>query len=138
MFSKHIARKIMGVIGALAAMLCLSSPAFANNHADSGWSAYLAGWQTVDTPNRQKQDASSGYIAAHNISGGRQIRAWMLGYHNEDVHSQTVYLRAGQWSYVTNNTYEWFGRKQVHMRIQNIQLSNGATSASGVWSPDSV
>lgn len=134
---KEIPKKVFILLAVLASSLCFATPALANNHADTGWSAYLKNWQTVDTPNRQKQDASSGYILAQSVSNGRTIRAWMLGYGNEDVQSQTVRLGSGQWSYVTNYAYEWYGRKQVHMRLQNT-ANYSDTTASGLWSPDSV
>lgn len=120
----------------LAASLCFATPALANNHGDTAWSMYLVGWNTQDTQNRWKEDASSGYIALHSADGGRQIRAWMLQYWNKDINSETVRLTPGHWAYVTNYAYEWFNRTQVHMRIQN--TANVSGSASGVWSPDSV
>lgn len=60
----------------------------------------------------------------------------MLGYSNEDVRSGTVTLTSGSVGYVTNQTYQIFGRKQVHMRLQNTQNVAG-TEAAGLWSPDS-
>ena len=133
---KEIPKKVFLLLAVLASSLCFATPALANNHADTGWSAYLTGWDTADTPNRQKQDASSGYIMVQSTSRGRSVRAWMLGYGNENVGSATVTVGPGQSSYVTNYAYEWYGRKQVHMRIQN--LANVSGSASGLWSPDSV
>lgn len=133
---KAIPKRVFILLAVLASSLCFATPALANNHADTGWSMYLSNWNTADTPNRQKQDASSGYILVQTASGNRQVRAWMLGYGNEPVGSQTVKLGPGQWSYVTNYAYEWYGRKQVHMRIQN--TANVSGSAAGLWSPDSV
>lgn len=131
-------KKFVMVLAMVVAMFCMATPAMANNHGDTGWSAYLNGWNTVDTPNRQKQDASYGYIKAQSVSNNRQIRAWMLGFGNEDVSSATVYMTSGQSRLVSNYTFERFGRKQVHMRIQVNANYSGTTVASGVWSPDSI
>lgn len=133
-----IKKRGLAIVLALAASLSFAPAAFANNHGDTGWSAYISGWQTSDTPNRQKQDASSGYIQASNVSGGRTVRSWMLGYSNESVGSATVNLRSGWAQYVSNYTYEKFGRRQVHMRLQNAFAYDGYTQTYGVWSPDSV
>lgn len=134
----NLKKKVLVLALTLSTALCFVPSAFANNHADSGWSAYLKGWNTVDTPNRQKQDASSGYIKVDGSTENRSIRAWMLGFGNENVGSATVYIGPGGGTYVTNYAYEWFGRKQVHMRLQNTGSYTGDTQAWGVWSPDSV
>lgn len=131
-------KKGLALVVATATAFCFATPAFANNHADSGYSAYLTGPSTSDTPNRQKQDASYGYIYASSVSSGRTINAWMLGFNNENVDSQTVQLTSGQARYVSNYTYEYYGKKQVHMRLRNAQNYSGTTSVSGLWSPDSV
>ena len=78
---------MVAVAAAVVASCCFITPAFAGNVGKTSWSAYLTGWNTADTPNRQKQDASNGYIKADHVSGDRTIRAWMLGYANEDVES---------------------------------------------------
>lgn len=70
------------------------------------------------------------------MSGGRTIRAWMLGYANEDVESGVVTLTSGQEGWVTNQVYKNFGKKQVHMRLQAAHAYSGATETSGKWSPD--
>ncbi|MBW3082300.1 hypothetical protein [Bifidobacterium phasiani] len=126
------------VLAVVAASLCFAAPAIAGNTSQSSWSAYLTSWNTSDTPNRQKQDTSNGFIRADHVSGGRTIRAWMLGYSNEDVRSGTVTLQSGTSGYVTNQAYQLFdGPKQVHMRLQNTQYYSTGTEAAGVWSPDS-
>lgn len=78
----RIAGRVVAVAAAVAASCCFITPAFAGNVGKTSWSAYLTGWNTADTPNRQKQDASNGYIKADHVSGDRTIRAWMLGYAN--------------------------------------------------------
>lgn len=118
------------------ASCCFITPAFAGNVGKTSWSAYLTGWNTADTPNRQKQDASNGYIKADHVSGDRTIRAWMLGYANEDVESGVVTLTSGQEGWVINQVYKNFGKKQVHMRLQAAHAYSGATETSGKWSPD--
>ena len=75
----RIAGRVVAVAAAVAASCCFITPAFAGNVGKTSWSAYLTGWNTADTPNRQKQDASNGYIKADHVSGDRTIRAWMLG-----------------------------------------------------------
>lgn len=138
MLLKNLKKKGMAVALALAASLSFAPAAFANNHADTGWSTYLSSWQTSDTPNRQKQDASLGYIKATSVSKGRTIRSWMLNYSNKDVNSATVNLKSGQYQYVYNSAYQRFGRSQVHMRLQHAYSYSGTTQAYGVWSPDSA
>ena len=133
----QLIRKGAAMIAIAAASVSLAAPASAANHAKSPWSAYLIGWSTGDTPNRQKQDRSAGYISAGSISGGRAIKAWMLGFANEDVESGTVTLSSGQHGYVTNQTFQKYGRKQVHMRVQTTKYYSNQTEASGDWSPDS-
>lgn len=136
MTSKHLSRKAIALLAIAASAFCFASPALAGNTAKTGWSAYLTNWNTSDTSNRQKQNTSDGYISAASVSGNRTIRAWMLGYSNEDVRSGTVTLTSGSVGYVTNQTYQIFGRKQVHMRLQNTQNVAG-TEAAGLWAPDS-
>lgn len=131
-------KRAVSILAALAAMFCFAAPAYAGNSSDSSFNGSVSAWNTFDTDNRQKQDATSGYIKLNGITSGRGIRAWMLGFANEDVNSQTVYLGQGQWSYVSNYTYEIYGKKQVHMRIQAQQSYSSVTAFGGVWSPDSV
>lgn len=83
-----------------------------------------------------KTECFNGYIKADHVSGGRTIRAWMLGYANEDVESGVVTLTSGQEGWVTNQVYKNFGKKQVHMRLQAAHAYSGATETSGKWSPD--
>lgn len=132
----RIAGRIVAVVAAVVASCCFITPAFAGNVGKTSWSAYLTGWNTADTPNRQKQNASNGYIKADHVSGGRTIRAWMLGYANEDVESGVVTLTSGQEGWVTNQVYKNFGKKQVHMHLQAAHAYSGATETSGKWSPD--
>mgnify|MGYP007085131445 CR=1 FL=1 len=136
MKTTHLSRKAIAIVAIIASSFCFASPALAGNSAKTGWSAYLTNWQTSDTPNRQKQNSSDGFISASSVSGGRTIRAWMLGYSNEDVRSGTVTLTSGFSGHVTNQTYQLYGRKQVHMRLQNTQSVAG-TEAAGLWAPDS-
>lgn len=133
-------KKVMiAAVTAIAASLCFAAPALANNHADTGWSAYLSFWRTVDTPNRAKLDASYGYIYTQTVSGNRNIRAWMLGNGNEDVSSGVAYMSTNQARKVSNYVYERFGYgKGCHFRIQQGANYAGTTTASGLWSPDSV
>ncbi|EFM42574.1 hypothetical protein HMPREF0168_0014 [Bifidobacterium dentium ATCC 27679] len=93
----------------------------ANNHGDTAWSAYMKGWQTYDTPNRQKQDASSAYIKANSVTGNHLIRAWALSFSNGDVGSDTVQFTTGQERFISQYAYEWNGYKprQIHLRLQN-------------------
>lgn len=112
----------------------------ANNHGDTAWSAYMKGWQTYDTPNRQKQDASSAYIKANSVTGNHLIRAWALSFSNGDVGSDTVQFTTGQGRFISQYAYGWNGYKprQIHLRLQNAGSYAGTTFAQGVWSPDSV
>lgn len=80
MKTTHLSRKAIAIVAIIASSFCFASPALAGNSAKTGWSAYLTNWQTSDTPNRQKQNSSDGFISASSVSGGRTIRAWMLGY----------------------------------------------------------
>lgn len=138
MNSRSMWTRAATVLAVAAASLCFAAPAIAGNTSQSSWSAYLTGWNTSDTPNRQKQDTSDGFIHADHVSGGRTVRAWMLGFSNEDVKSGTVTLTSGDSGHVTNQAYQLFnGPKQVHMRLQNTQTYSTATETSGVWSPDS-
>lgn len=71
----RIAGRIVAVVAAVVASCCFITPAFAGNVGKTSWSAYLTGWNTADTPNRQKQNASNGYIKADHVSGGgRYVR----------------------------------------------------------------
>ena len=99
--------------------LCVvfAAPAMANNHGDTAWSAYLKNWETSDTPNRQKQDSSYAYIKADFVTKNRTIRAWALGYSNNDVKSSTVNFTTGQ------------SRK---ISLQNTAKYSDATQAWGV------
>ncbi|GEM_PF-2206787 len=112
----------------------------ANNHGDTAWSAYMKGWQTYDTPNRQKQDASSAYIKANSVTGNHLIRAWALSFSNGDVGSDTVQFTTGQGRFISQYAYGWNGYKprQIHLRLQNAGSYAGTTFAQGGWSPDSV
>lgn len=128
------------VIVAIASMFCFAAPAMANNHADTAWSAYLKKWETADTPNRQKQDASYAYIKADSVTGNRKIRAWALGFSNNDVNSSTVTFTTGQSRKISQYAFENNGNRpcQIHLRLQNAGKYPSTTQAWGVWSPDSV
>ncbi|NMM95364.1 hypothetical protein G1C98_0100 [Bifidobacterium sp. DSM 109960] len=128
------------VIVAIASMFCFAAPAMANNHADTAWSAYLKKWETADTPNRQKQDASYAYIKADAITENRTVRVWALSFNNGDVGSDTVKIKAKNSYFISQYAYEWNGYKprQIHLRLQNDLAYGTTTQAWGVWSPDSV
>ncbi len=139
-----IIKKIVGIVAALA-MLAVASPAMAdddialyNNHKDSGWDTYLTPWQGISqTPNRQKQDASYGYIKPTKLNGYR-IRAWMTRMNGESVGSEVKVLSQGQEGFISQYAYERFGRVQVRMKLQNVTATSANVPAAGVWSPDSV
>lgn len=137
MKTRKIRTSMFALLAIMLSMACLATPAIAVNASTTSWSVYVTGWKTADTPNRQKQDASPGYIKAEHVSGGRAVRAWMLGFSNEDVQSATVTMASGWSAHVDNRTYQLFGKKQVHMRLQNTKSYSTATEAYGVWSPDS-
>ena len=120
----------MAILAAVASMCCFAAPAMANNHGDTAWSAYLKNWETSDTPNRQKQDASYAYIKADSVTG----------YSNNDVKSSTVNFTTGQSRKISQYAFENNGYKpcQIHLRLQNTAKYNDVTQAWGVWSPDSV
>lgn len=111
----------MWLFSLLLPLCVVLPPAMANNHGDTAWSAYMKGWQTYDTPNRQRQDASSAYIKANSVTGNHLIRAWALSFSNGDVGSDTVQFTTGQERFISQYAYEWNGYKprQIHLRLQN-------------------
>ena len=136
----RIMRCCVALFAAVASMCCFAAPAMANNHGDTAWSAYLKNWETSDTPNRQKQDSSYAYIKADFVTKNRTIRAWALGYSNNDVKSSTVNFTTGQSRKISQHAFENNGYKpcQIHLRLQNTAKYSDATQAWGVWNPDSV
>lgn len=143
----NMKHKVVAAVAAAASMFCFESPALAaqvsplNNHADSGWSAYLTSSSSiVSTPYRQKQDASYGYIKLQTINGSRQIDVKMRLRNGGECNSPWYMLNEGNTAFVSNYAYENNGNKpiQVVMRIKAHANYSGTTQASGVWSPDSV
>lgn len=131
-----VKRKLLGVFIPMLAMACFATPAIAGNVSSSSWSGYAKNWSTFDTPNRQKQNSSASFVRADNVSGNRTIRVWALGYSNDDVSSSVEFLRSNKSALVSNNAFK-NGPKQIHLRMQNVENYISATSAYGVWSPDS-
>lgn len=131
-----VKRKLLGVFIPLLAMACFVTPAIAGNTSDTSWSGYAKNWSTFDTPNRQKQNGSASYVRADNVSANHAIRVWALGHRNDDVESGVRELYTGRSELVPNNAFK-NGPKQIHLRMQNVDNYASATSAYGVWSPDS-
>ncbi|MBT1178992.1 hypothetical protein [Bifidobacterium vespertilionis] len=129
-------RVLLGAFIPLLGMACLATPAFAGNALSTSWSGYAKNWSTFDTPNRQKQNASDSFVRADNVSGNHTLRVWALGYGNDDVGSGVRFLTSNTYANVPNNAFK-NGPKQIHLRMQNVENYSSATSAYGVWSPDS-
>lgn len=133
-------KRIIAVALSLITTLGFAAPALANNHRDSEWSFTLTGYDIGRTGPRQKQDASYTYAKLNKKSNKGKVLVWVeRTYQNPDVNSARIYLSVGQEGRISQYAYEKYGKVQVSLCVQDSNpKSNVRTSASGLWSPDSV
>lgn len=135
-------KKLLAIFGVLILTLSfVMVPVSANNHKDEGFIFYLDGVSASVTKMREKQDASSTYVAVdYTPSGGAKfsVLGVKLGNHGSTSVNCTknnyVILYGGQTRLVRQYVYER-GYTLCEL-FGDVAKLKGKTY--GLWSPDSV
>lgn len=113
-----------------------SPSASANNHADTSFQFGLNAHFAKYTGSRNKTDASSVYVYVRNVTKAKDVACFAVGPNFENVSSSVVVLRSGTAAKISQYAYE-NGYRKVRLGVRN-NSSWGASTVSGLWSPDSI
>lgn len=129
------------IVKSLLIIFCLlglvgTSLISANNHSDTGFHFNLRGEKPQYTYSRPKTDASSSYASVLSLYKVSSVTCFIVGPNGQNVNSAYIGLGAGQSSYISQYVNE-MGYTSCKLGVKNSYRINSST-ATGVWSPDSI